>query len=102
MRHENDSNCKGWVTEKIFDSMQAGIVPVYWGAPNIEKYVDPRAFIDRRKFKTEEELAHFLTGMTREEYETYLEAARNYMQSEEWKKFLPEAWCDIMIQALEK
>ena len=30
---------KGYITEKIFDSFFAGVVPIYWGAENITDYV---------------------------------------------------------------
>lgn len=45
-----------YVTEKIFDAWAAGTVPVYWGAPNIDKYVNPKAFINCNDMKDEKEL----------------------------------------------
>jgi hypothetical protein len=38
----------GHITEKIFQALSCGCIPVYIGAPNIEKYVDPSIFIDGR------------------------------------------------------
>jgi len=35
----------GYMTEKIFNPMLAGSTPVYFGAPDIAKYVNPRRFI---------------------------------------------------------
>ena len=35
-----------YVTEKIFDAYAAHTIPLYWGAPNIEKYVNPASFIN--------------------------------------------------------
>lgn len=98
--YENISDANGYITEKIFDSLKAGTVPVYWGAPNIEKYVDKDVFIDRRKFKTNAELANFLNKITEEEYDMYLKSADRYMKSEKYSKFLPEQFCDIIINAL--
>lgn len=38
-----------YVSEKVFDAWEAGAVPLYLGAPNIEDYVPgPNAFIDLR------------------------------------------------------
>ena len=71
LSYENVADNKGYVTEKIFDIFQAGSVPIYWGAPNIENYVNPEAYVDRRKFKNDAELAKFLFDMTKEEYEQY-------------------------------
>ncbi|MCX6701639.1 MAG: glycosyltransferase family 10 [Candidatus Zambryskibacteria bacterium] len=99
--YENDAGAKGWVTEKIFDSLLAGIVPIYWGASNIEEYVDSDVFIDRRKFKKISDLADFITKMTEEEYNKYISAAERYKKSDKYAKFLPESFCDTMIKTLE-
>ncbi len=98
--YENNFDAKGYITEKIFDSMHARMVPIYWGASNIENYVDTDVFIDRRKFKNDKELANFITSITEKEYEKYLEAAERYMKSEKYKEFLPETFCDRVIYAL--
>lgn len=29
-----NSNCKGYVTEKVFDSIASGCIPIYWGSDN--------------------------------------------------------------------
>jgi hypothetical protein len=36
----------GYVTEKIFNALLAGAVPIYFGAPDIETYVNPARFIN--------------------------------------------------------
>ena len=54
----------GYITEKIFDSLQARCVPVYLGASDIERYVPPDIFIDKRKFTTYEELCRFIENIT--------------------------------------
>ena len=40
---ENDFK-KDWVTEKIFDCFLAGTFPIYYGCPNLEKYVPKKYF----------------------------------------------------------
>ncbi len=99
--YENISDAKGWVTEKIFDSLRAGIVPIYWGAPNIGQYVDIDAFIDRRQFKNNADLAKYLKQMTEKEYGKYITAGKYYMQSEKYAKFLPNSFCEQIIDILK-
>jgi len=100
--YENIYDEPGYVTEKIFDSMRAGCVPVYWGAPNIiTEYVDPEAFIDRRKFKSDEELGTFLLGITEKEYLMYQVAIQEYLYSEKFQMFLPPAFAETIINALK-
>eukprot|EP00936_MAST-01D_sp_MAST-1D-sp1_P002778 g2778.t1 len=46
-----------WVTEKFFLPFLANTVPVYYGAPNIEKYAPgPHSFINMRNFDSPEAL----------------------------------------------
>ncbi|MCX6735949.1 MAG: glycosyltransferase family 10 [Candidatus Parcubacteria bacterium] len=98
--YENMKNVKGYVTEKIFDVLVARSVPIYWGAQNIEEFVDADTFIDRRKFKNNEELANYLFSITEEKYNEYLAAGERYLQSEKFKKFLPENFIKTILQIL--
>lgn len=99
--YENISGEPGWVTEKIFDCMRARCVPIYWGAPNITDYVDAEAFVDRRRFKSDAELAAYLLSITEQEYERFQTAMQAYLQSERFTKFLPPAYADTIIQTLK-
>lgn len=99
--YENNYGAKGYITEKIFDNFHVGTVPIYWGATNIEEYVDANTFIDRRKFSNDIELATFITKITEEEYNEYLDSAKRYMKSEKYAKFQPKYFCDQIIKALD-
>jgi len=46
---------KNYVTEKIYQPLVVGSIPIYWGAPNIDEYFNPKCFINISKFKTFEE-----------------------------------------------
>jgi len=98
--YENNGDANGYITEKIFDAFRGKTVPIYLGAPNIEKYVDKESFIDRRKFKNNKELADFIIKMSENEYNRYLEAADRYMRSEKYAKFLGQNFCNTIIDAL--
>lgn len=89
--YENGRDIPGYITEKIFDCLQAGCVPVYWGAPNITDYVPANCFVDARKFlvKTETNdsptldyasLNQTLRGMGDDVYGKYLENIAEYIQ----------------------
>ncbi|MBI3240809.1 MAG: hypothetical protein HYZ49_00745 [Chloroflexi bacterium] len=99
--YENVYGEPGWITEKIFDSMRAGCVPIYWGAPNIAEYVDADAFVDRRRFPSDRELEEFLMGVTEREYERYQKAMEAYLSSEHFARFLPPAFADTVIRVLK-
>ena len=78
---ENMCNVNGYVTEKIFDCFTAGIVPVYWGASNIEKYIPKQCFISYTDFSSIDDLNHFLINMSYEEYCNYICHIKEYLQS---------------------
>lgn len=76
-------NCifDGWITEKIVDSMYAGCVPIYWGAPDITDYVPANCFIDYRKFKDFSELDYFLKNMDEKTFSQYVENINSFFSS---------------------
>jgi hypothetical protein len=92
----------GWVTEKIFDSLRAGTVPVYLGAPDIDSWVWPECFIDMRRFSGYDELREFLRGLSPAEIETYREAGRNYFASDEFRPFTKHALAEIFEQIVRE
>jgi hypothetical protein len=99
--YENIRDEPGWITEKIFDSIRAGCVPIYWGAPNITDYVDREAFIDRRYFVDDAALADYLINMSEQEYNKYQEAINDYLNSERFARFLPPSYADTIISTLD-
>ncbi|PKN03728.1 hypothetical protein CVU75_00840 [Candidatus Dependentiae bacterium HGW-Dependentiae-1] len=78
--YENQKNINGYITEKIFNCFQAGCVPIYWGAKNIEFFVPKNCFIAREDFLNQEQLYDFITKMNRQEYEEYLNNIRKYLE----------------------
>lgn len=98
--YENISDEPGWVTEKIFDCMRSGCVPIYWGASNITEYVDTDAFIDRRQFNSDEELEEYLVDMTEKDYKRFQEAMQDYLNSKKFARFLAPEFADTIINGL--
>ena len=99
--YENFRDVPGYVTEKIFDSMRSGCVPIYWGANNITDYVDAEAFIDRRRFKSDAELDEYISNMTEQVYSLYQDAIQKYLNGPRFENFLPPAFADTIISTLK-
>ena len=99
--YENVRDVPGYVTEKIFDSMRCGCVPIYWGANNINDYVDAEAFIDRRRFKSDAELDEYISNMTEREYGGFQDAILKYLAGPRFSRFLPPAFTDTIINTLK-
>ncbi len=69
-----NSRTPGYFTEKLIDSFLCRSLPIYWGAPDIAHFFDPRGMIC---CSTESELQHTITTMTVADYNArlpYLEA----------------------------
>jgi alpha(1,3/1,4) fucosyltransferase len=97
---ENTPELKGYITEKIFSCFAAGSVPIYWGFENIERYIPKSCFIDYRDFQNPRTLYRYITMMTPERHEQYVEEIKRYLESDQAKMFSVEAFDDLMYQAI--
>ncbi len=79
--YENTNHFSGYITEKIFDCFKARCLPIYLGAPNIDEYIPPTCFIDRRKFESYEELYAFIAGMSETEYKIHLGDIERFLET---------------------
>lgn len=100
LSYENIYSERGYISEKIFDTIRCKSVPVYWGAPNITDYIPENAFIDRRKFSSNEQLASFLKGMEEEQYMEYRKNGDLFLQSGEFKRFLSTYYVTNIMKVL--
>lgn len=99
--YENTHSMNGYITEKIFDCFAAGVIPVYWGASNIESYIPRGCFIDRRNFANLEQLHAHLKAMNQEEYERYQYEIRNFLSSPSAKQFTQETLVQRFYEAIK-
>ncbi len=70
----------GWISEKIFDCLAVGAIPVYYGAPDIEKLVPQDCFIDFRKFRNYGKLDAYLRGLSEEEIKGYRDRIARFLK----------------------
>jgi len=84
--YENCKDFPDYVTEKIFDPMYCGCIPIYKGAPNIEEYVPSNCFIDGNDFSSIRDLYSFLTKCDLNCIETYRRNIQVFLDSEWFKK----------------
>lgn len=78
----------GWITEKVFDCFRSGCIPIYLGAPNIHEYIPKGAFIDRREFATDQDVADFIGRISTREIVNIQECIRDYLKSKQYQGFL--------------
>jgi len=87
--YENIYSDPGYISEKIFNCLNARCVPIYLGAPNIEKYIPRGCYIDVREFKSNKELINYICVIENDEkiYNEYIKNIDKFLNSDQVKKF---------------
>lgn len=98
--YENVHSLSGYVTEKIFDSMMNGCVPVYWGADDVTRYVPKGCFVDRRDFRDTAEVHAHLRAMSPSEYTARQAAVRSFL-SEGARRFSSAQFAESIAEGIE-
>uniref|UniRef100_A0A0D3HRX1 Fucosyltransferase n=1 Tax=Oryza barthii TaxID=65489 RepID=A0A0D3HRX1_9ORYZ len=58
-----NTKTESYVTEKLFYALEAGSVPIYFGAPNVWDFIPPNSIIDASKFSSLRELASYVKAV---------------------------------------
>jgi len=77
----------GYITEKIFDCLYAGTIPLYLGAPDILEYIPEDIFVDCRKYSTWKEMWEDVGAMPIEKINEMKHAGRDFLKSNMAKRF---------------
>jgi len=77
----------GYITEKLFDCLYAGTIPLYMGAPDILEYIPRDVFVDCRNYSTWTEMWNDIAVMPAENIQAMKEAGRTFLRSDMAKKF---------------
>ncbi len=85
--YENAKDITGYITEKIFDALFAGCIPIYWGPQNIKDYVDQDCYIDRAQFSSNKELFDHISTINNDELFKIQENILRYLKSDKAKQF---------------
>lgn len=100
--YENNRDLSNYITEKIFDSLVCGCVPVYWGADNILEHIPADCLIDRRSFKTTADVHARLAEMDSNEFESRQAAIRTFLQGEAVRRFDARTFAATIADRVKK
>lgn len=89
--HENALNLRGYMTEKIFDVSHGECVPIHLGATDIAELIPLCTCIDRRNFASHAELLKFIRNLGEAEWQGFIDAVWQFLQSEKYKDIPPTA-----------
>lgn len=78
----------GYTTEKIFEPMVARCLPIYWGDPDVNEHFNPRSFLNRADFPSDEALIEKIIELDQDDAK-YLEYVRQpYFYNDEPNQFV--------------
>jgi hypothetical protein len=98
--YENVANLPDYISEKIFDCFFSGCVPIYWGSNTIQDYIPDGCYIDRRKFKSTEEVHHFLLGIDEVQYAQYQLNIQQFLNSPAAMEFDTTSYVSTIINKI--
>lgn len=96
----------GYITEKLFDAMIAGCVPVYLGAPNVEAHVPRECYVDLRNFLHGDGTINYLSifahlmNLGTDKIDEKLAAAREWMDGDASKPFRTDTFANVVLDTV--
>ncbi|XP_064093213.1 alpha-(1,3)-fucosyltransferase C-like [Macrobrachium nipponense] len=94
-----NSICKDYVTEKIFNVLRYNVVPVVYGLANYTAFLPPKSHINVLDFPSAESLARYLQYLDKDDT-----AYNEYFRWKPYHKVLSnsgEGWCDMCAKLHE-
>lgn len=88
----------GYVTEKIIDCFRAGVIPLYFGAPDISDYVPKASFIDLREYADLDALNEKLNEITADAAVQMINVARTFLASDAGTEYSYEGFARNVLR----
>ena len=98
---ENARDIPGYLTEKIFDCLFAGCIPIYWGEANVADAIPSDCFIDFRKFADYSALNQFISTMTAQTFASYQNASIQFLKSSGFTPYTSESFAKRIVADLK-
>ena len=77
----------GYITEKIFDCLYAGTIPVYIGPKDIDQYVPREAYLDARQYRSWTEMWEAVRHLDIGQIARMKEAGRSFIKSPAGRRY---------------
>ena len=80
--------------------MLSGVVPIYWGAPDVFEFIPREAIVSFPDFKNMNALYSFLSQMEEKEWLSYVTAADDFLKDSRKDIFSPEYFSDSLVREM--
>lgn len=97
---ENSRGSPGYLTEKLFDCLVSGCVPVYIGAPGWQQVIPPDCCVDGDRFGDPTELVAFLDRVTPVQFAAYQGAGRDFLRAPLTQRFSNAHFCRVLVDTI--
>jgi len=95
--YENSRGSPGYISEKIFDCLTSGCVPVYIGTTHSKPPIPEDCFIDGDQFRTPHELLACIERIDAGHFAMYQQGIREFLASPEARRFTNAHWCETLV-----
>ena len=92
----------GYITEKIIDSLVAGTIPVYFGAPDISDYIPSNCFIDFQNFEDLEDLYNYMNNISKQSANKIIQNGFNFLKSPNGELFSYENFSQKILDKVKR
>lgn len=97
---ENAKDIDGYITEKIFDCLKNGVVPIYYGPKNILDHIPESLFVDYSKFSSLDELYSYMKNFTEEQYHQFIKSTDDFFASKKSFPFSSEYFAQTIVDQI--
>ncbi len=98
---ENFQGDRGYISEKIFDPIMSGSIPVYLGDKRISNYIPAEAYIDARKFESYTDMLKYLISFPERSWLKMREAGLHFLNSQKIQDFSSHKFADTATDILK-
>ncbi|MFM6172317.1 MAG: glycosyltransferase family 10 domain-containing protein [Sphaerospermopsis kisseleviana] len=98
--YENYAGSEGYISEKIFDALAAGTVPLCHGDTSLKRIIPSSCVIFRDDYSSDRAMLSDLLGWDESRWLSYYHAGQEYLHSDALKPFLPEAYATNVLRLL--
>jgi|SRR3989344_2228913 len=86
----------------VFMAMSVGAVPIFLPPPDVDEFIPADTYINYAKFKDLDELVSYLKQIINTpKYEEYRKAGWEYVNSEKFRPFTVEQFCDDLYKVIQ-
>jgi len=99
--YENFEGDEGYISEKIFDALAAGSVPLCLGDRNLKRWIPANCAVFRGDYPNDRAMLIDLLDWSEDRWMAYRNAGQEFLYSDKAKPFLPDAFADGILEGIK-